>query len=101
MASAEELLVNPVYDGTTTHYNIEPFDMKPPPASEFSIGTAYDMYCAGQIIQSIYTAGNSKVMDSDGEPSQTSASGYFEVGNGDVSYDIAPTGRISVCIIHL
>ncbi|KAI9270674.1 hypothetical protein BDA99DRAFT_326484 [Phascolomyces articulosus] len=104
-ATTKDLSVNPIYPATHSgnhnsknkhHYNIDPFDTEIPLPSQFSIGTAYDMYCAGQIIQSIYMAGNSKVMDLDAESEQTGTSGYFEVGNGDVSYDIAPTGRISI-----
>ena len=101
--TVKDLSINPIYPTTTTstthHYNIDPFDTDSPSPSQFSVGTAYDMYCAGQIIQSIYMAGNSKVMDMDSEPEQSATSGYFEVGNGDVSYDIAPTGRISVSCI--
>ncbi|KAI7849268.1 hypothetical protein BDC45DRAFT_280949 [Circinella umbellata] len=97
----KDLPINPIYPTTTTsstthHYNIDPFAKDSPSPSQFSAGTAYDMYCAGQIIQNIYMAGNSKVMDLDSEPEQSATSGYFEVGNGDVSYDIAPTGRISI-----
>lgn len=97
MQRVTELTENPMCSKPKQIYNIDPCDAPPLPNNEFSRGTAYDMFCAGEIIQSIFTAGNAKVVDFDGEPAQTSASGYFEVGNGDVDYDIAPTGRINVC----
>ncbi|KAI8142155.1 hypothetical protein BJV82DRAFT_516979 [Fennellomyces sp. T-0311] len=53
VSSAEDLPTNPVYDHNNMHYNIEPFDMKPAAASEFSIGTAYDMFSVTEVIQTL------------------------------------------------
>ncbi|CAO0792536.1 unnamed protein product [Mucor circinelloides] len=94
-----EIVLNPVYPNPPHRFSIDPIDntsAKNKLPNPFSVGASHDMYCLGHVIHSIYTAGNSKVVDSDGEPSQAPASGYFEVGNGDVSYDIAPTGKINV-----
>lgn len=90
------LAVNPVYPHPTQRFIIDPIEKIEAPPNPFSVGAAFDMLCLGQVIEGVYTAGNSKVVDSDGEPSQAPASGYFEVGNGDVSYDIAPTGKVDV-----
>ncbi|KAI9318152.1 hypothetical protein BX666DRAFT_1935290 [Dichotomocladium elegans] len=95
MQSLANLPVNPIYPRPSKQFDINPFDAPAFPTNKFSIGAAYDMYCAGKIIESIFMAGNGKVMDAEGEPSHT-ASGYFEMGNGDVSYDIAPTGRVNI-----
>ncbi|RUS29740.1 hypothetical protein BC938DRAFT_480298 [Jimgerdemannia flammicorona] len=62
----------------------------------FSMGRAWDMYCVGQIIQSIYTAGSAKIVDLDGELFGNNTSGLFESGNGDLAYDIAPCGKINI-----
>ncbi|KAG0169423.1 WD repeat-containing protein 81 [Apophysomyces sp. BC1015] len=86
---------NPMLPDTSRRFNIDPWETPSLPTNKFSIGTAYDMYCLGKVVQGVFMAGNAKVVDLDGEPSQASASGYFEVGNGDVAYDIAPTGRIN------
>ncbi|KAF7725381.1 WD repeat-containing protein 81 [Apophysomyces ossiformis] len=91
-----EITENPVLPDPSKRFNIDPWETPSLPTNRFSVGAAYDMYCLGKVIQSVFTAGNAKVVDLDGEPSQASASGYFEVGNGDVAYDIAPTGRINV-----
>lgn len=95
-----ELVLNPIYPNPPHRFSIDPLDSarsaKNKLPTAFAVGTSHDMNCLGHVIQSIYTAGNAKVVDSDGEPSQAPASGYFEVGNGDVSYDIAPTGKIDV-----
>jgi hypothetical protein len=91
-----ELTINPVYPNPPHRFIIDPTDAIESPANPFSVGAAYDMHCLGQVMESVYTAGNSKVVDSDGEPAHAPASGYFEVGNGDVSYDIAPTGKVDV-----
>lgn len=99
MQSSDDICFNPVYPDPGVHYNISPCDSPTQSANKFSLGTAYDMYCAGQVIESIYLAGNTKVMDMEGETSQSMASGYFEMGNGDVSYDLAPSGRVNVMLI--
>lgn len=96
MQFMENLPINPVYANSTIRYNIDPCTKPQIPETEFSKGAAYDMYCAGQIIQSIFNAGNAKFVDMGGESLRDSASGNFEVGNGDLSYDIAPIGTISV-----
>lgn len=96
MDCAEMLIKNPVYPDPPQRFIIDPTETIESPPNHFSVGAAFDMLCLGQVIESVYTAGNSKVVDSDGEPSQAPASGYFEVGNGDVSYDIAPTGKVNV-----
>lgn len=92
-----EVILNPIYPNPPQRFTIDPMDTttKEIP-NPFSVGASHDMYCLGHVIESIYTAGDSKVVDSEGEPSQAPASGYFEVGNGDVSYDIAPTGKVDV-----
>ncbi|KAI8064937.1 hypothetical protein BDF21DRAFT_120574 [Thamnidium elegans] len=96
MDCAEMLITNPIYPDPPQRFIIDPTETIESPPNRFSVGAAFDMLCLGQVIESVYTAGNSKVVDSDGEPSVAPASGYFEVGNGDVSYDIAPTGKVNV-----
>lgn len=96
-----DIVLNPIYPNPPHRFSIDPVDnthngAKNKLPTAFAVGASHDMDCLGRVIQSIYTAGNAKVVDSDGEPSQAPASGYFEVGNGDVSYDIAPTGKIDV-----
>lgn len=101
MQSSDDICFNPVYPDPGVHYNISPCDSPTQSTNKFSVGTAYDMYCAGQVIESIYLAGNTKVMDIEGETSQSMASGYFEMGNGDVSYDLAPSGRVNVMFLFI
>ncbi|KAK4510721.1 uncharacterized protein ATC70_005154 [Mucor velutinosus] len=95
-----DIVLNPIYPHPPHRFSIDPMDntqgAKNKLPTAFAVGASHDMDCLGRVIQSIYTAGNAKVVDSDGEPSQAPASGYFEVGNGDVAYDIAPTGKIDV-----
>lgn len=96
MQFIENLPVNPVYANSNVRFDIAPCTKPQIPETEFSKGAAYDMYCAGQIIQSIFNAGDGKIMDLDCDSHRGSAGGYFEVGNGNVTYDVAPTGTISV-----
>lgn len=91
-----ELVENPVYPNPSQRFNIDPTTKTDKTCNAFSVGAAYDMYSLGQVIEAIYTAGNSKIVDSNYEPSQVPASGYFEMGNGELSYDIAPTGTMEV-----
>ena len=98
MERVHTLIENPYSPKSLPKFIIDPtetIDITPNP---FSVGASYDMYCLGKVIESVYTAGDSKVVDSDGEPSQAPASGYFEMGNGDLSYDIAPTGKVDVSV---
>ncbi|KAI7863019.1 hypothetical protein BDF14DRAFT_1847877 [Spinellus fusiger] len=87
---------NPILPDSGKRFNIEPWEKPSLVVNPFFIGAAEDVCCLGKVIQSVFAAGNTKVLDLEGEPSQTSTSGYFEVGNGDVAYDIAPTGRVNV-----
>lgn len=98
MDRPERLVENPFCSHPPQRFIIDPTEVIEVEPNPFSVGAAYDMLCLGKVIESVYTAGNSKVVDSDGEPSQVPASGYFEVGNGDLSYDIAPTGKVDVSL---
>lgn len=81
-------------------YNIDPCDPPQLPSGTFSKKAAHDIDCAGLIIERIFAAGSSKVTDLDSSGGiQSAAGGYFEQGNGDVDYDIAPSGRINVCLV--
>ncbi|CAO3674448.1 unnamed protein product [Rhizopus microsporus] len=59
----DELSVNPVYPKSPFRYSIDPTEKLEQPLNTFAIGTAYDMYCLGNIIQDIYTANNSNVTE--------------------------------------
>lgn len=96
MDKNKTLLENPFCPHSPRRFIIDPTDAIEQAPNEFSVGAAYDMLCFGKVVESVYSAGNSKIVDSDGEPSQAPTSGYFELGNGDLSYDIAPTGKIDV-----
>ncbi|CEP18332.1 hypothetical protein [Parasitella parasitica] len=90
-----EIVLNPVYPNPPQRFTIDPMDTsasKPP--NLFAVGASHDMYCLSHVIESIYTAGNSKAADSDGEPLY--ASGHFEAGNGDTSCDSAPLSKADV-----
>ncbi|OBZ85141.1 WD repeat-containing protein 81, partial [Choanephora cucurbitarum] len=57
--------------------------------SAFSAGTAHDVFCLGQVIQAIYTAGDAKLVDSD----DLSPNGYSELNQIDISNDIPYAGK--------
>ncbi|KAI7906033.1 uncharacterized protein BX663DRAFT_248978 [Cokeromyces recurvatus] len=102
VSNAANIWINPCYPNPPQRFEIDPvmstdkMNVLDTNKLFFAVGAAYDMYCLGKIIEQVYTAGNSKMVDSDGEPSEAPASGYFQVGNGDVSYDIAPTSKVDI-----
>lgn len=92
-----DITTNPIYHPPDCHFNIDPPEFihkKDHPVSEFEVAAAHDMQCVGHIIRDVYTAGNAKVLDNE----VSTSSGYFEMGNGDIAYDIAPTGKIDVSL---
>lgn len=94
-----EQVKNPYLPDPGVRYNIDANNNVPVPNHPFAIAAADDMRNLGAIIQSIYTAGSAKIVDWDGDFMETTISGLFETGGGYMSYDIAPSGKISVCSI--
>ncbi|KAI8997149.1 hypothetical protein BDB01DRAFT_770023 [Pilobolus umbonatus] len=92
----DDLVINPIYPNPPTRYHIDPKETDDPSINPFALSTAYDMCCIGQLIEQVYTVGNSKTMEPDEEPSQALASGFFEVGNGEFAYDGAPGGKLEI-----
>ncbi|KAI9478319.1 MAG: hypothetical protein EXX96DRAFT_595686 [Benjaminiella poitrasii] len=93
VANASEIWINPYYPTSLQRFEIDPItitDEKKPldmKTNFFAVGAAYDMYCLGKIMDLVYMAGSSKVVDLDIESSRAPASGYFQ---------IAPTSKVDV-----
>ncbi|CAO3703226.1 unnamed protein product [Rhizopus stolonifer] len=68
----EELYLNPVYQ-PTRRYRIDPTEDLDVVLGVFSIGTAYDMFCMGQLIQDIYSASCSNLTEEKEDEVVTSA----------------------------
>jgi serine/threonine protein kinase len=91
-----ELITNPYLPDPGFRYNIDAKTDFPVPHHPFAVAAAEDMRNLGNIIKGIYTAGSAKIVDLDGDFMESSLSGLFETGGGYMSYDIAPSGQISV-----
>ncbi|KAG2178007.1 hypothetical protein INT43_003260 [Umbelopsis isabellina] len=91
-----ELVTNLYSPDPGFKYNIDAKTDFPVPQHPFAIAAAEDMRNLGLIMKAIYTAGSAKIVDLDGDFMESSLSGLFETGGGYMSYDIAPSGKISI-----
>ncbi|ORZ05046.1 hypothetical protein BCR42DRAFT_182418 [Absidia repens] len=89
---------------TKKRYNIDPDHDLPPATNVFSVETAHDMLCVGQVMEKILMAGNQNrvTLDNDGDSNTGASTGgasacvYLETDNGEISYDITSTERANL-----
>ncbi|KAI8373340.1 hypothetical protein BD560DRAFT_394684 [Blakeslea trispora] len=92
--SFSELVKNPVYPDPPHRFAIDLYTCDTKPSfNAFSVGTAYDMLCLGQVVQTIYTAGDAKLIGNDDLSLYINSNGYSELNQTDILNDTPYTGK--------